>query len=58
MKAGGDQLQLPTPTATKLLNQDPAVTVQLVNSQGKCWTANFTAPALKNETQKFRDKQG
>ena len=58
VRGGGAALPLPVPTATEFLNQDTAVTVQLVNGVGKCWTANFVQPALKNDPQKFRDKQG
>ena len=37
--------------------QDPAVTVQLVNSAGKCWTSEFTAEGTsKNGGGRFRAK--
>ncbi len=38
------------------LHQDPMVTVQLVNSDGVCWDADYSSPALKNNTKLFRDK--
>ena len=38
------------------LLQDPTVTVQLVNDEAKCWSADFSAPALVNGQPQFRDK--
>jgi streptogramin lyase len=38
------------------LHQDPQVTVQLVNSDGFCWDADYSAPAVKNDTKRFKDK--
>jgi hypothetical protein len=58
VKGRGLNLALPAPaTLTELLNQDTAVTVQLVNSVNKCWTTEFISPALKNEVDLFRDKE-
>ena len=37
------------------LAQDGAVTIQLLNSAGTCWTARFGAPAFENAGGKFRD---
>jgi len=52
LKAKGDRLALPAlPFA-----QDPSVTVQLRNDAGTCWETVHGAPALKNETDQFRDK--
>ena len=38
------------------LDQSPKVTVQLTNSDGKCWTADYSAPARGNGGGKFIDK--
>jgi hypothetical protein len=38
------------------LQQSPKVTVQLTNSDGKCWTADYSAPARLNRTDGFFDK--
>ncbi len=38
------------------LNQSPTVTVQLSNSAGICWSAEYSAPALTNTGTKFKDK--
>ncbi len=38
------------------LAQDPEVTVQLTNSDGKCWTANYSAPPRVGHTDRFLDK--
>lgn len=57
VKAKGVKLALPPPaSATLFLHQDPAVTVQLVNSQGYCWGATFSAPAPRNRPGFFNDK--
>jgi hypothetical protein len=38
------------------LDQDPKVTVQLTNSDGRCWTADYSAPAIVNQSSEFSDK--
>jgi hypothetical protein len=38
------------------LGQDPKVTVQMTNSNGKCWTADYSTPARVNIGQRFADK--
>ena len=38
------------------LDQSPKVTVQLTNSDGKCWTADYSAPARANGGGRFVDK--
>jgi hypothetical protein len=38
------------------LAQSPKVSVQLTNSDGRCWTADFSAPALVNQGTTFRDR--
>ena len=30
------------------LDQDPSVKVQMINSNGECWEANYGTPAIKN----------
>ena len=32
------------------------VTVQIKNNAGKCWEATYSAPARRNTTEKFLDK--
>ncbi len=39
-----------------LLDQSPKMTVQLTNSDGFCWTADYSAPATANQSEKFTDK--
>ncbi|MBI3766962.1 MAG: right-handed parallel beta-helix repeat-containing protein [Deltaproteobacteria bacterium] len=36
--------------------QDPAVSVQLRSSDGRCWGSAFTAPASRNDAAQFKDK--
>jgi len=48
----------PAPAAPGLLAQDGKVRVQMVNSAGKCWEAEYTAPAVRNRSDLFRDKCG
>jgi hypothetical protein len=56
-KAKGDKLPLPTPAAGKnLVSQDPTATVQLVNSEGQCWSAEYQAPAKRSNSTVFKDK--
>ena len=38
------------------LNQDSAVTAQLINRDGKCWEAMYSTPASKNQPNLFKDK--
>ena len=35
---------------------DTKVTVQLVNTAGVCWDAEYSTPAIKNQNTRFRDK--
>jgi hypothetical protein len=57
VKAKGDRLALPPPvSATQFFAQDPAVTVQLVNSLGVCWQATYSAPAPRNQPGLFNDR--
>ncbi len=52
VKARGGGLVLPSlPPA-----QDPAVVVQLKNTNGVCWTSRFAAPALRDDAEQFKDK--
>lgn len=56
VKARGIILNFPMPpSASQFLRQDPAVTVQLVNSVGGCWQATYSAPAQRNDTANFKD---
>lgn len=56
LKGKGEQLPLPTPVGASLFAQDTALIVQLVNSEGKCWEADFSQPAKKNDSKQFNDK--
>ena len=38
------------------ISQSPGVRVQLVSSDGPCWDARYTAPALRNDTDRFTDR--
>ena len=38
------------------LDQSPKVTVQLTNSDGRCWTADYSTPAATNTSDRFTDK--
>lgn len=38
-------------------DQDARVRVQLHNSAGECWESEFTAPAIKNQIDLFKDRQ-
>jgi hypothetical protein len=44
---------IPLPLPTMPLAQDPTVTVQLVNSEGQCWEANYSS-ALSNTNLLFK----
>jgi hypothetical protein len=37
-------------------DQSPKVTVQVTNSDGQCWTAEYSAPARANQRDAFVDK--
>ena len=58
VKGRGPLLPLPTPVSSeKWLNQDPAVIVQLLKSDGgPCWSAEYPAPARLHTTTRFKAK--
>jgi cysteine-rich repeat protein len=57
LKAKGVNLPTPAPFGpSQFFEQDPSVTVQLINSDGTCLTSEFTGPANKNDGQQFKDK--
>jgi hypothetical protein len=56
VKGKGFNLPMPPPAGLGLLHQDPTVTVQLSNSDGVCWEAEFSTPAKKNDLKQFNDK--
>jgi len=56
VKGKGEGLPLPVPVGSALFAQDTALIVQLVNSDGMCWEADFSAPAKKNDLKQFNDK--
>jgi cysteine-rich repeat protein len=54
----GPRLQLPSTAATgKVFAQDTGVSVQLVNSDGQCWASRFEAPARRNSSSHFSDRE-
>ncbi len=58
IKIGGKGTNLPMPTQVgggKFFDSAPNVIVQLVNTEGRCWSSEFTTPT-KNETDKFQAK--
>lgn len=61
LKAKGVNLPLPPPESpTQYFSQDSTVTVQLVNDagpSGNCWSADYTAPARRNDAGQFKDKE-
>jgi hypothetical protein len=52
LKGKGEPLGLP---AVLDVQQDPRVTVQLQSSEGDCWDAVYSVPALRNLTDSFKD---
>jgi hypothetical protein len=36
--------------------QSPAITIQLVNDLGQCWSSDFSAPARVNTNARFDDR--
>ncbi len=55
LKAAGPALPLPSPASlTEFFDQDPSVIVQLLSSDGTCWTSEFpSAGATKNAPSGF-----
>ncbi len=52
LKARGANLATPVPVdASTFFAQDPNVTVQLLNSEGVCWTSEFTTNLLNTQEQ-------
>lgn len=56
VKGKGLKLEMPPAIGSQYLAQDPAVTVQLVNSVGFCWQATYSAPAQRNQPGMFEDR--
>jgi len=58
LAAGGTWLPMPAPAAAlRMFEQDPRVTVQLVNGGGFCWTTEFEAVGTRqNRAALFRAK--
>lgn len=55
VEAGAEALNLPAPLGTEFFDQDGAVTVQLVTSEGECWTSSFAASdTSRNDEVGFR----
>jgi hypothetical protein len=55
--AKGENLTLPGPAGTTYFDQDPAVVVQLANTNGTCWTSEFAvSDTLKHDPALFRAK--
>jgi hypothetical protein len=51
LKATGASVPLPAPVSgTEFFNQDPSVVVQLLSSDGSCWTSEFPAADTSRNT--------
>lgn len=56
VKAGGTQLDAPkSASADQLLAADGEVTIQLISSEGECWSSTFTS-TRKSSATKFKAK--
>ncbi|HYD49914.1 MAG TPA: hypothetical protein VEB21_16265 [Terriglobales bacterium] len=53
IKGRGDKVQFPLP-----ITPASAVTMQMVNSDGKCWEAIFPVPWVKSTSDKYIDASG
>jgi hypothetical protein len=53
IKGKGENLSL----SVLPLAQDERVSVQLSNSEGVCWSADYLAPALRNDSGQFKDRR-
>jgi cysteine-rich repeat protein len=51
VKGRGDLLQMPSPMPVAM-----PIRVQLSQSDGVCWEANYSAPAIQNRSDLFKDK--
>jgi hypothetical protein len=58
VSGGGESLSLPNPAPDSLFEQDPAVTVQLVNDAipSVCWEASYSPEARVHTAIRFKDK--
>jgi hypothetical protein len=57
LSAVGANIPMAVPfSMTQQREQDPEVVVQLINDLGFCWSTTFTAPALENDADRFKDK--
>jgi cysteine-rich repeat protein len=56
-RGAGPRLQAPAAVdEERLLAQESGVTVQLLSSEGVCWSSRFEAPAQRNDPSRFRDR--
>ena len=57
LTAKGTAIPMPTPVGVdQNFAQDTRVIVQLVNSEGFCWSSEFTGPAARNNGEQFKDR--
>jgi hypothetical protein len=56
LQAKGANLGFASTPGMLPLAQSPAVTVQLTNSAGKCWSADYSVPARMNQSDSFFDR--
>jgi hypothetical protein len=61
VKAKGINVPMPTPISAtsatdEYFDEDPSVIVQLLSSDGFCWSTEFTAPAKKNVADQYKTK--
>jgi hypothetical protein len=55
LQAGTEAFQLPAPFGTEFFDQDASVTVQLVSSEGTCWSSSYgAADTSRNEATVFK----
>jgi hypothetical protein len=55
LQAGTEVLQLPAPFGSEFFDQDGAVTVQLVSSEGTCWSSSYApGDTSRNDAESFK----
>ena len=55
LQGGTEALSLPAPFGTEFFDQDGTVTVQLVSSEGTCWSSSYSvADTSRNDAGRFK----
>ena len=52
----GANLRSMSPGPLLPFDQSPKITVQLTNGDGRCWTADYSTPAVVNRSDRFLDR--